>query len=63
MESIYYLFGLLGIGVILFWSIQNDKLPPDGKTKGLLAMKDPDEEDKVEEPKTRRPAVHPAMRR
>lgn len=63
MDGLFYLFGLLGIGLILFWSIQNDKLPPDGKTKGILAMRDPDKEEKVEQPGGKRPPVHPAMRR
>ncbi|MBL26120.1 MAG: hypothetical protein CMM50_01020 [Rhodospirillaceae bacterium] len=61
MDGVYYLFGLLGIGVILFWSIQNEKLPPGSKTKGILAMRDPDTEEKVEKKPKRRP-IHPAMR-
>jgi hypothetical protein len=28
----------------VFWSLQNDKTPLDGETRGLLGMKKPEEE-------------------
>lgn len=39
MTSIYLALFFLGIVVIVYWARQNDKVPPDGRTKGLLRMR------------------------
>lgn len=40
MESLLFLLMLIGVAVIIHWSIINDKVPLYGKTKGLLSMND-----------------------
>jgi len=44
MDTLLFLLSLGGMVLIVFWSLQNDKMPMDGKTHGLLAMKDPEED-------------------
>ena len=52
MDSLLFLFSLIGLIVIIAWAVTNDKVPDGGKTTGLLAMHHPD--DKVEKPNRRR---------
>lgn len=40
MSGLYFLFSLIGFGVIAIWYIQNDKKPIGGATRGLLRMKE-----------------------
>ncbi len=44
IDSLLFVLSLGGMVLIVFWSLQNDKTPLDGKTHGLLAMKKPEEE-------------------
>lgn len=45
MSSILYMLALLGIAIVVVWSVKNDKIPDDKPTVGLLAMKhDPESE-------------------
>jgi len=37
---------MIGMFIVIFWSIKNDILRDDEKTTGLLAMKHPDVADK-----------------
>ena len=43
MDSLLFLFSLIGLVVIIAWAVTNDKVPDGGKTTGLLAMHHPDE--------------------
>jgi hypothetical protein len=52
MDSLLFLFSLIGLVVIIAWAVINDKVPDGGKTTGLLAMRHPD--DKVEKKSNRR---------
>jgi hypothetical protein len=52
MDSLLFLFSLIGLIVIIAWAVTNDKVPDGGKTTGLLAMHHPD--DKAEEQNRRR---------
>jgi hypothetical protein len=38
MQGLYYLFSLIGFGVIALWFIKNDHVEP-GATTGLLRMR------------------------
>jgi hypothetical protein len=49
VDSIWYGLGIIAILIVVHWYITNDGLP-DGQTKGLLAMKRPEE---MAPPKTR----------
>jgi hypothetical protein len=40
MTGIALLFAVGIIAVIVIWSIVNDRVAPDGRTTGLLAMRD-----------------------
>jgi hypothetical protein len=40
LQGLYYLLTLVAFGVIAFWLLQNDKLPANEPTVGLLRMKD-----------------------
>ena len=42
MDSLLFLFSLIGLVVIIAWAVTNDKVPDGGKTSGLLAMHHPD---------------------
>lgn len=39
MQGFYYLLGLIAFCVIVYWFIQNDKVPPGEPTKGILRMR------------------------
>ncbi|WP_158047042.1 hypothetical protein [Skermanella pratensis] len=43
MDSLLFLFSLIGVVVIVGWAVMNDRVPDGGKTTGLLAMHHPDE--------------------
>lgn len=38
MEGIFFLLSVIGVGVIMWWVIQNDRAGPTEPTHGLLAM-------------------------
>ena len=40
MEGIFFLLSVIGVGLIMWWVIQNDKVGPTEPTTGLLAMDD-----------------------
>ncbi len=52
--GLLFLSAIIGVAVVLMWSLKNDKVPNDGKTTGLLAMKEPDGPPKDTD-ETRRP--------
>jgi len=43
MDSIFFLLALIGIVVVVVWSVRNDRIPMNGRTRGLLAMRDAEE--------------------
>lgn len=43
MDGLFFLCSIVGMGLIIFWARQNDKIPMDGPTKGVLAMTDSNE--------------------
>ena len=40
MESVLFLLAVVGIVVVVAWSVMNDRVPSNGKTHGLLAMRE-----------------------
>lgn len=40
VQSFFFLIALIAVAIVIYWAIANDKTPPEGKTRGLLAMKD-----------------------
>ena len=40
MDSVLFLLAIIGIIVVVAWSVMNDRVPFDGRTRGLLAMRD-----------------------
>ncbi len=38
MDGLYFLLSVIGIGLIMWWTLQNDRVPPDKPTAGLFAM-------------------------
>jgi hypothetical protein len=46
MDSVFFLLSVVGIVIVVVWSVVNDRLPRHGRTRGLLAMRD----DEADEP-------------
>lgn len=40
MDSVLFLLAVVGIVVVVAWSVMNDRVPLNGRTHGLLAMRD-----------------------
>ena len=40
MDSVLFLLAVIGIVVVITWSVMNDRVPLNGRTHGLLAMRD-----------------------
>ncbi len=38
MDGLFYLMSIMGVGLVMWWVIQNDAVPPDRATKGMFAM-------------------------
>jgi hypothetical protein len=38
MDGLFYLMSVVGVGVVMWWVMQNDHVPPDQPTRGLFAM-------------------------
>lgn len=38
MDGLFYLSSIVGIGMVMWWVLQNDQVPPDRPTGGLFAM-------------------------
>jgi hypothetical protein len=38
MDGLFYLMSVVGVGIVMWWVMQNDHVPPDKPTKGLFAM-------------------------
>ena len=38
MEGIFFLLSVIGVGLIMWWVIQNDRVGPTEPTTGLFAM-------------------------
>jgi hypothetical protein len=39
MDGLFYLLSILGVGCIMWWVLQNDRVRPDRPTTGLFAMR------------------------
>src|SRR5262249_59124431 len=51
MDSVLFLLAVIGIVVVVTWSVMNDRVPFHGRTPGLLAMRD----DATAEPRVSQP--------
>jgi hypothetical protein len=40
MDSVLFLLEVIGIIVVVAWSVMNDRVPSNGRTRGLLAMRE-----------------------
>jgi hypothetical protein len=38
MDGLYFLLSVVGIGLIMWWALQNDRVAPDQPTRGLFAL-------------------------
>jgi hypothetical protein len=38
MDGFFYLMSVVGVGCVMWWVLQNDRVPPDRPTVGLFAM-------------------------
>ena len=38
MEGFIFLLTIIGVGIVILWTRQNDKVQLEGETSGLLAM-------------------------
>jgi hypothetical protein len=38
MDGLFFLASVVGVGVVMWWVLQNDGVPPDRPTTGLFAM-------------------------
>ena len=38
MDGLFFLMSVLGVGIAMWWALQNDAVPPDKPTTGLFAM-------------------------
>ena len=38
MDGLFFLMSVVGVGVVMWWVLQNDSVPPDRPTKGLFEM-------------------------
>lgn len=45
LSGIFFLIFLIGVIIIVAWSIKMDGLPPGARTSGLLAMREPERPD------------------
>jgi hypothetical protein len=46
VSGIFFLIFLVGVIIIVAWSAQMDRLPPGARTTGLLAMREPGDDEK-----------------
>jgi len=44
MQSLYYVAGIIGVAAVIVWAILNEKKSRDGRTFGLFAMREPEQE-------------------
>jgi len=42
MQGIYYVLSIVGVFIVLWWYVRNDKVKDSEPTTGLLAMKNSD---------------------
>ena len=38
MDGLFYLLSVVGVGLVMWWVMQNDNVPPDRPTKGIFTM-------------------------
>jgi hypothetical protein len=38
VDGVFYLISIVAVGLVMWWVVQNDKVPPDRSTTGLFAM-------------------------
>jgi hypothetical protein len=38
MDGVFYLMSIVGVGCVMWWVLQNDRVPPDRPTIGMFAM-------------------------
>ncbi len=55
----FFVVAIVGVGLVILWSMQNDKLPPGARTTGVLAMKHPDLDDDDRTPTVAPPGAPP----
>lgn len=60
MDGALFLVSVIGLFVIVAWSLANDRVPPGGRTTGILAMPDPNADP---DPPDRRRMSHPPDKR
>jgi hypothetical protein len=39
MDGLFFLAGIVGIWLVVRWTIRNDSAAPDGETQGFFAMR------------------------
>ena len=58
LSGLFFLIFLVGVIIVVAWSMKMDRIPPGARTSGLLAMREPerpDEEPASKESARRRP--------
>ncbi|MDP6517378.1 MAG: hypothetical protein QF926_12270 [Alphaproteobacteria bacterium] len=53
MGGLVFLIAIIGVAMVIRWSMKYDKVAPDGETAGLLAMKTTHVEDRTQTAATR----------
>jgi hypothetical protein len=38
VDGLFYLISIVAVGLVMWWVVQNDKVPPNRPTSGLFAM-------------------------
>jgi hypothetical protein len=38
MDGLFFLMSVAGVGIVMWWVVQNDRVAPDRQTVGLFAM-------------------------
>ncbi len=38
MDGLFFLMSIVGVGVVMWWTLENDRVDPDKPTKGWFAM-------------------------
>ncbi len=51
MDGVYFLLSIIAVGLVMWWTIKNDRAGPGDETHGLFAMRDATSQP---EPKDRR---------
>ncbi len=38
MDGLFYLTSIVGVGVVMWWVLRHDRVPPDGRIGGLFGL-------------------------